>query len=1003
VNRVALFVLLLPLFPSRGDSQTIYGEIQGTVTDRAGLPAAGAHVRLDGTAFRAIVDSGGRYVLHHLPAGAYRLSAELNAAALIGTGAVTVTPGAVARLDLVVQDPAASIVQSLSRDELGGETVVDPTLPVDDPRHALAYAPGVVLRRGDIGIDATPEISIRGGPVRQAAAYVDGAPVRNLTFGEQRVFLGANVIEQLSVVPGLPAVAFEDMRGGIINYLTQSGVGPVYSRGPRGTLRIETDEPFGNVMAVGYNRLEGSAGGPLRFAPHLHWFVAVGAQGQRSDYRGLGAAGQPTFVPNGVDTVVQGIAMPLFVQSSGACDGGSNFGFDCTGLRRPLDWSTIAHAFGRVSYSFGQGGSLSVTGIASGSQQRQFPGTAVVNSFLYTGSHSWSRLIALNWGQPIGAPGGGPLTATVNVSFGSDRSVSGPLDPLSEVVTRNPWLGIELTPLTLTGGEVIPNPITDQIVRNVRSNTGLRVAYLDRTDLDVAQFGRLNPFGMQRFWPTSGIRGVLGLSTERRVSGRGALEWRPGNTHRITMGLEVTHANAAFYAADLIRQVSMDAWVARPRTLGVYAGDRIGLGPLELDVGLRYDRFRAGAAFPVTPGRISSHPDWNATAATDDTAYANSVARTMVPGRGHASLSPRLRVGYALPPRTKFHAAIGQTAELAPLGAMLAGSNSDLSFTNVSDVFGRDVGYAKLWLAEFGLAHAIGSTLHADLTLYYKSELAPFRHRILPFVDPRSTTDTISMNVLTKSNGSTGTGIDARIAWSRQGVQGALTYSMLRDNPEGPFARSTTTHAITAVGKARAPGGVDAVLTARAVSGLPYTLLINDGNGTIAPFEDFGLGGRAAGDLNGERLPWTKTLDLRLSRDFRMGRFGGSVFADVRNPLGLHNTVAVFAETGAKTNDDFQSLLLSSEFTGLQNEAQLAGALLPDGTTIDLQGDCAGWAAQFNCVSLRRVEARFGNGDGIYTLTEQQRVLNVFYESFFGPWRFNAPGRTVRLGLTFAF
>ena len=196
---------------------------------------------------------------------------------------------------------------------------------------------------------------------------------------------------------------------------------------------------------------------------------------------------------------------------------------------------------------------------------------------------------------------------------------------------------------------------------------------------------------------------------------------------------------------------------------------------------------------------------------------------------------------------------------------------------------------------------------------------------------------------------------------------------------------------------------VDVVVTARAVGGLPYTRLINDANGTVAPFQGFGVTGRAAENLNASRLPWTKTIDLRLSREFRMGRFGGSVFADARNLLGLHNTVALFAETGAKTNDDYRFQLLQAEFDALKNEAQAAGALMPDGTTIDLQGTCAGWSAQFNCVALRRVEARFGNGDGIYTLAEQQRVLNVFYDSFLGPWRFNGPGRTVRFGLTFAF
>jgi len=45
------------------------------------------------------------------------------------------------------------------------------------------------------------------------------------------------------------------------------------------------------------------------------------------------------------------------------------------------------------------------------------------------------------------------------------------------------------------------------------------------------------------------------------------------------------------------------------------------------------------------------------------------------------------------------------------------------------------------------------------------------------------------------------------------------------------------------------------------------------------------------------------------------------------------------------------------------------------------------------------VERRFGDGNGLYTLTEQQRALNAFYDAFFGAWRFYGPGRTLRFGV----
>ena len=96
---------------------------------------------------------------------------------------------------------------------------------------------------------------------------------------------------------------------------------------------------------------------------------------------------------------------------------------------------------------------------------------------------------------------------------------------------------------------------------------------------------------------------------------------------------------------------------------------------------------------------------------------------------------------------------------------------------------------------------------------------------------------------------------------------------------------------------------------------------------------------------------------------------------------------------------------LSSEFTGLANEARDNGKKLAGGA-IDLR-QCSTWAANeagpVNCVMLQRVEARFGNGDRQYTLAEQTRALNAFYDEFNGKqWFYGAP-RNIRLGVELNF
>jgi len=118
--------------------------------------------------------------------------------------------------------------------------------------------------------------------------------------------------------------------------------------------------------------------------------------------------------------------------------------------------------------------------------------------------------------------------------------------------------------------------------------------------------------------------------------------------------------------------------------------------------------------------------------------------------------------------------------------------------------------------------------------------------------------------------------------------------------------------------------------------------------------------------------------------------------------------VNLFGETGDVRNDLNREKSIGSpekvsgEYAALWDEAGNAGAFNSADKSVDLTS-CAAWTNQLNCVSLQRVEARFGNGDGIYTLNEQERAYNTFYDSFNGAWRFYAAPRQVRVGFEFKF
>jgi hypothetical protein len=203
---------------------------------------------------------------------------------------------------------------------------------------------------------------------------------------------------------------------------------------------------------------------------------------------------------------------------------------------------------------------------------------------------------------------------------------------------------------------------------------------------------------------------------------------------------------------------------------------------------------------------------------------------------------------------------------------------------------------------------------------------------------------------------------------------------------------------------------VGAFLTFRVRSGLPYTRIINQGDGQLAPFLAFGLGGRTeeGETLNSAVTPWTKYVDLRLNKGVRVGRLDITAYADIRNIFNFRNTEQVFAETGEvvnalhERNEVGSAALGTGEYQALWNEARDAG-VLEGRSTVNLTGSCSSWDDPLSCESLKRVEQRFGDGDGMFTEGEQVKAWHTYYTAHFGSWRLYGEGRRVRVGFELNF
>ncbi len=1079
-------VALLLLAASSLAAQQTTGKIEGTVTDPAGVPIASATVLIVGTAFGTATDQKGYYFLINVPVGTYTVRGQFLGYAVSEVTGVRVAGGQTMTVNIRMQPSAVAVAgvvvtaevnPIVPRDQVTSKVIITniSRLPIDDVRQIVALTPGVVESGNANGL------VLRGGRPGEANVYIDGAPVRSTAFGSQLVQINRNAVEEASVTTGAIGVEFGDAQSGIISYTSKAG-GPKYE----GAASYESDEPFGNSISVGFNRFEGSLGGPVPGISKLTFYASGVLQGQVSPITSLGQDTIPTFVLGGIDTTVsvalsngtgtQTVAIPRFVQYGGDCPGGSdatnaardailkNYGFDCQGRRLPLAWNTQYQAQGKLAYSYGSGSNISLTGVANQTQFRNYPGffggngsphgagSNIVDPSLYSGERDWSKLAILNWNHSVFKTADRALALNVNLSWGQDNRFAGPLDPAYEISTRSPTGGVELKTMQFINLGAYPFPITDDIIANIRANTGLRVPYLQRSDLLLSQPYRMNPYGLSSStgWPTVGSDAVIDLYHENRYRAFGQVDWQANRFHRFNLGGEYKKSDLSRFRSDIIDEFGMTAYIAHPYTYAFWAADRLDLGDVVIEVGGRWDYMNTRALFPNTPGRISSSPAtiWSPLAASNADSLAASIARAFTPAVGHHTISPRLRVSFPITEKTDFRLSYAYQVNTPEFNTLLRGTNNDLTYTNSNDFFGRDVNFGKTILFEFGVRHAFSQDLVLDVSAYNKDFVSDLAYRVKKFPNPATPGTLLDLNVLTNADFGYARGIDVNLDrrigdWLRTRV--AYTFQVARSTGSDPFSYIQTSarafHALlnvqtpppeqplptndnrahNIVGSATLTVPADwrkgtvlgsvlrdvgASLTFRAVSGLPYTRVLNAGQGQTAPFLRFGPSGELIEPINSSTMPWNKFLDVRVNKGFKVGRLDWTLFADARNVLNFRNVTSLFVETGDVTNPKNRQLQLANEFAQLQNEASLNGALLANGD-VDLKSiPCSSWsgdAGPVDCVMLQRTEARWGDGDGIYSVKEQQRTLDAWYNSFNGVQRFLGPPRQVRVGAEVSF
>jgi len=826
----ALAAVVLGIGASSLFAQGSTGKIEGRVRDQAGAPIANAQVFLVGTAFNALTNPQGYYFINNVPAGTYSVRAAFIGYKSTQVDGVKVLAGQTGTVDIQLEQTAVQIqeitvVQQtqplVPRDEVTTKQRIDgeftSNLPVDRLNNVLALQPGVVAS------PSNNTLSIRGGRTDEAVTYVDGVPVSPGYRGGNNVgSLGTELtvatgsMEEASVTTGSSSAEFGNAQSGVISVQTKTG-GSSYT----GSFGYESDEPFGKNTSLGFNRFQGSFGGPI--TRNLTFFLSGALEGNKSVSSGIDAQKSPIFVQAGIDTMVavpstvgdptaDTTMIPVYNYAAyrGDCSDfensadpeiASNYGLSCQGGRTPYSARTTYQMNGKLNYTFGTGSRIAFSALASQFQGRTFTQNRDLTARILTYQNLYnpqalvafqqqSQVFTLNWTQNLSKSTERALALETYLSYQTDQTLSGPMTTEGEASSRDPFGGFLIGPMDFLF-DFDNFPLNEELVNNYRQNlAGSRRSPLDlenRVQYATTDVYRNNAYGLynrgsagadMQFYDV-GIGQPLAtrliMYREHRWVGKANLDWQFDRYNRLKFGGEFTHYDIGNYSHQLDDQIFSDVFLEKPLRYNFFAEDRLDLGDVVLVAGLRYDWYHTKAKRPVGFPVITTHPNYDP---SNPDAFFNDPA-LFAEDKSHNYLSPHVQVSFPVTERTNFRLSYSHQVQAPDFGVVLQGINSDINLTNTNNVYGSDVDFGKSITFEFGVRHAFNDDMVLDFAAYNKDNLSNAANRLISLADP---TTGVNGNVRLLTNADFGNtrGIDVRLD-RRFGnlFNGTLSYSFM--------------------------------------------------------------------------------------------------------------------------------------------------------------------------------------------------------------------------------
>ena len=232
-----------------------------------------------------------------------------------------------------------------------------------------------------------------------------------------------------------------------------------------------------------------------------------------------------------------------------------------------------------------------------------------------------------------------------------------------------------------------------------------------------------------RFYPsqfiTNGMALPLRNDDEERVGFKVDFDSQFDRYNRIKFGLEYMSWDQRETTRFYYGEFTDDEWTAKPRMLSLYGQDRIDLGDLVIDLGLRYDRFDVNKDVPVIIGQ--NNPDF------DD---------AMVQPEAEGHWSPRIGVAHPVTDRTQVRLSYGHFYQIPAFEILYAMSERDFmtdALSNPNQTFGNPwLGMGKTIQFEAGFTALLSDDLVLDFVGYNRDISGNFGYRLASADDLRN-------------------------------------------------------------------------------------------------------------------------------------------------------------------------------------------------------------------------------------------------------------------------